>query len=442
MSPRPTGKAKASRRRMTPALSIPFETFQLSCGATLKVTQREGAPITSIDAHVRGGPSLDPKGFEGTAYLTGGLCDQGTRKHNAEEIAEWMEPYGGEVQGESSGLSGSIVSSGWKELAGLICEMLTEPSFPVADVYRQKERLLQRLSNEASDARQQGALAFRRMIYQGHWMGRPAYGSVESVARIEPKHLRAQHRKYWVASRGLIGVCCAEDPRKVRDFFERRLSKWKSGKPMTPRQHEFAATGRQVHVVPAKRKQVHVFMGHLGIRRKDPDYAALVVLDHVLGQGPGFTDRISRRLRDELGLAYTVSAGISGSAGLSPGTFTAYIGTSPEHVGTAIEHFLLELHRIQDELVPADELQVAKDYLTGSFGMGFERASRRSGYLVTSHVHNFPADNLQSLPREFEAVTSADVQRVARKHLFPDRCCLSAAGPVKKSVLEACLRGK
>lgn len=442
MSPRSVRKETATRKRRAPQLSIPFETFQLSCGATLKVTQREGAPITSIDAHVRGGPSLDPAGLEGLAYLTGGLCDQGTRKHNAEEIAEWMEPYGGEIQGESSGLGGSIVSSAWKELAGLLCEMLTEPSFPAADVQRQKERLLQRLSNEASDPRQQGALAFRRMIYGDHWMGRPAYGSAESVARIEPKHLRAQHKKYWVASRALIGVCCAEDPRRVRDFFERRLSKWKTGKPMTPRSFEFAPTDRQVHLVPAKRKQVHVFMGHLGVRRGDPDYPALVVLDHVLGQGPGFTDRISRRLRDELGLAYTVSAGISGSAGLSPGTFTAYIGTSPEHVGTAIEHFLLELHRIQDELVPDDELQVAKDYLTGSFGMGFERASRRSSYLVTAHVHNLPSDNLQSLPQAFEAVTSADVQRAARKHLFPERCCLSVSGPVKKSLLEACLKGK
>ncbi len=419
-----------------------METFQLSCGATLRVTQRDGAPIASIDAHVRGGPSLDPKGLEGTAYLTGGLCDQGTKNHNAEEIAELLEPNGGELQGESSGLSGSIVSSAWKDLAGLICEMLTEPTFPIAEVRRQKDRLLQRLSNDAADARQQGALAFRRMIYGKHWLGRPSYGTMESVALIEPKHLRAQHKKHWVASRGLIGVCGAADPGEVRDYFESHLKNWKPGKQLEPRQFPFAPTQRKVVVIPAKRKQVHVFLGHLGIRRRDPDYAALVVLDHVLGQGPGFTDRISRRLRDELGLAYSVSAGIASSAGLSPGTFTAYIGTSPENVSTAVEQFLVELRRIQDELVPEDELRVAKDFLTGSFSMGFERASRRSGYLVTSHVHNLPEDNLVSLPKSFEAVTPEDIQRVARKHLHPNSCCLSAAGPVKKASLEACLRGK
>lgn len=434
-------RSTRTARRKLPSVSIPFETFQLSCGATMLVTQRTDAPITAIDAHVRGGPSLDLPEFAGTAYLTGGLADEGTRSHKQDEISGILEPNGGEIQGESSGLSGSIVSESWKDLAGLICEMLTEPSYPAAGVGRQKERLLQRLNNEAQDPRHLGALAFRRMIYGDHWMGRPAYGSVKSVEHIEAKHLRAHHRKHWVASRGLIGVCCAADPREVRDFFERRLAKWKPGKPLPRRKASFPAPKRRVHVTPADRKQVHVYLGHLGIRRNDPDYPALVVLDHVLGQGPGFTDRISRRLRDELGLAYSVSAGISGSAGLSPGTFTAYIGTSPEHVTTAIRQFLIELRRIQDELVPMDELRMAKDYLTGSFSMGFERASRRAGYLVSSHIHKLPPDNLKSLPLAFEAVTSEDIQRVARAHFFPDKCCVSAAGPVKKAQLEKALRG-
>ncbi len=423
-----------------PRLTIPSQSFTLSCGATLIVTQRKDAPITAIDAHVRGGPSLDPVGREGAAYLTGGLADQGTRSHDHEAIAEILELNGGELQGEGSGLSGSIVSEAWKDLAGLICEMLTEPLYPLAEVNRQKERLLQRLRTEALDPRHQGSLQFRRMIYGDHWLGRPAYGSIESVERIEAKHLRAQHKKYWVASRGLIGVCCAADPREVKAFFERRLSGWKPGKPMVRRHAEFPAPKAGVQVFSAKRKQVHVYLGHLGIRRNDPDYAALVVMDHVLGQGPGFTDRISRRLRDELGLAYTVNAGISSSAGLSPGTFTAYIGTSPEHVTTAVDHFLLELRRIREEPVPVDELRVAKDYLTGSFGMGFERAVRRAGYLVSSAVHQFPPDNLESLPRAFEAVTPDDILRVAQAHLHPDLCCISAAGPVKKRDLERALK--
>lgn len=413
-----------------PTISIPYERFELSCGATLLVHRIEGAPVAAVDAHIRGGPSLDREGFEGTAWLTGGLADQGTKRRDEEEIAGLLEPYGGEIQGESTGLGGSIVGSAWKVLSGLLCEMLTEPTFPLAKVRRQKERLLRRLQNEEADPRRQGSLAFRRMIYGDHWLGRPSYGSLQSVQAIEARHLRAHHKKHWVGSRGVIGFCGDVEPKEVYAFFERRLASWKRGVLLPRRDSTFPAPRPGLQVQRADRKQVHVYLGHLGIRRSDPDYATLVVLDHVLGQGPGFTDRISRRLRDELGLAYSVSAGITGSAGLSPGTFTAYIGTSPEHVTTAVDHFLVELRRIRDEPVPEEELRMAKDYLTGSFSMGFERAARRAGFLVTSEVHQLPPDTLQRLPLEFEAVTSEDIQRVAREHLFPDRCCVSAAGPV------------
>lgn len=422
-----------------PTLKIPSERFELSCGATLLVSHRAGAPVAAIDAHVRGGPSLDSEGFEGTAFLTGGLTDQGTRTHGEEQIAALLEPHGGDIQGESSGLAGSIVDEAWKVLARLVCEMLQSPTFPVEKVRRQKARLLQRLQNEAADPRHLGAMGFRELIYGDHWLGRPAYGTLESVARIEPKHLRAHHREHWVASRGVIAYCGGAEPEEVRRFFERSLRGWRRGKPLERREIEFPAPRVAVRAVRADRKQVHLYLGHLGIRRADPDYPALVVLDHVLGQGPGFTDRISRRLRDELGLAYSVSAGISGSAGLTPGTFMAYIGTSPEHVATALHHFRAEVRRMQDELVPEEELRIAKDYLVGSFSMGFERAGRRAGYLVSAEVHDLPADNLERLPRLFEAVTPEEIRRVARAHLFPDRCALSAAGPVKLAELRRAL---
>jgi len=441
MSPRRAKPPALARKPGLPVQQIPRVRFELRCGAVLFVSPRPGAPIFSIHAHVRGGPSLDLPGLEGTAYLTGGLADQGTRKHDETAIAGMLESAGGEITGESGGLCGTVVSPQWKLLLRLLSEILITPTFPAAEVRRQKERLLQRLHVEAADPRQRGALAFRRLVYGDHWLGRPAYGTIESIESIEPRHLRAYHRRNWVACRGVIAVCGDVDPEEVRRYLDRQLSSWNPGKPLAPKEPVLPEPRVAVEVVRAKRQQVHLYLGHLGIRRNDPDYPALVVLDHILGQGPGFSDRISRRLRDELGLAYSVSASISSSAGLLPGTFTAYIGTSPQHVTTALQGFLTEIRRIQDELVPHDELQVVKDYLVGAYSIGFERASRRSGYLVTSEVHQLPEDELQRLPRLFKAVTPEDLQRAAQRHLFPDRCCVTASGPVTAKELKAALAG-
>ena len=182
-----------------------------------------------------------------------------------------------------------------------------------------------------------------------------------------------------------------------------------------------------------------MFLGHLGVLRANPDWPALVVMDHVLGSGPGFTSRITKRLRDELGLAYSVHADIHASAGRQPGMFRAYIGTSPEHVGTAIRGFLAEMRSIRKDGVTQDELTTAKDYLLGSFALGYERASRRAGHLVAAELHGFAEDHLDQLSQAYRSITADDVQRVAETYLHPELCCVVGAGPVTKKDLSAAL---
>lgn len=422
-----------------PTVHLPFQRFELACGAKLVVSPRPGAPVTALQVHVRGGPSLDPKGLEGTAFLTGALLDQGTRTRSEAEIAGLLEPAGGEVGGDAGGLQATIVSGEWKLLVELIADMLENPRFPVEEVRRQRERLLHRLEVERDDPRAQAAQRFRRLVYGRHWLGRAPYGTLSSVARIEPAHLRAHHRQNWLASRALIAVCGDVEPEAVRRELDRRLRTWRRGKPLEVRKVALPEPGRRVAAYGAERQQVHLVLGHLGITRRDPDYPALVVMDHVLGTGPGFTNRISRILRDELGLAYSVHAAIHSSAGILPGMFMAYIGTSPRHVTTAVQGFLDEMRRIQEEPVPESELEVARSYLVGSFAMGYERAARRAGHLILASLHDFADDHLDRLVRAFAEVTPEDVQRVARRHLLVDRCCLAASGPVDEGELERLL---
>ena len=425
-----------NHRALLERLSLPIERFELSCGATLLVSRRPDAPVCAMQAHVRGGPAMDPEGLEGLAYLVGALADQGTGTRDESEIAALLEPHGGELGGDASGLAGVIVGSRWKLLLELLCDVFRDPAYPQKLYERQRTRLLDRLRVERDDPRQQGGLLFRKLVYGGHWMGRAAYGTSESIARISPKDVRALHKRHWVGKRLLLSVCGDVDPQEVRAECERLLKKLAPGKPLETVPPVFPAAGRRVRAFGAERKQVHVFLGHLGIRRNDPDYPALVVMDHVLGTGPGFVNRISRRLRDELGLAYSVHAAIHSSAGVLPGVFSAYIGTSPEHAETAIDGFLAEMRKMRDELVPQDELDTAKQYLLGSFALGFERASRRVSYMTSAQVHGWGADHLPRLIDAFAATTAEDVQRVARTHLQPDSCCLAVAGPIEAKRLE------
>lgn len=436
MSPATTRK----RRARLAAPKFPIERSTLACGAGLLVSPRAGAPVCAVQVHIRGGHSLDPAGREGTAFLAGALVDQGTSSRTEEEIAALLEPAGGSVHGDSTGISGTIAGADWKLLLDVVSDMLTDPVYPREKVGRQKARLLERLMVEREEPRVQATRIFKQLTYGDHWLGRPEHGSLESVSSIERSHLRTFHRRNWVAKRALVSVCGDVDPKKVRRHLDRRLSAWEPGRALAPREWTPPPPALRTGAFRADRQQVHVYLGHLGVRRSDPDYPGLVVMDHILGTGPGFTSRITRRLRDELGLAYTVSASISSSAGVLPGLFTAYIGTSPEHVATAIEGFLQEMRRIREEEVSRDELELARNYLLGSFVLGFERASRRAGYLIYAERNGLPDGHLDTLLDAFAAVDADDVRRVAATHLLPATPCVAAAGPLTAKDLAKAVR--
>ncbi|MCK6445250.1 MAG: insulinase family protein [Planctomycetes bacterium] len=418
-----------------PTIELAIRRFELPCGVTLLVSPRAGAPVFALHTHVRGGHSLDPRGKEGTAYLAGALADQGTRRRSEEEIAELLEPAAGSLSGDASGVSGQIAGRDWRLLCELACESIVEPTYPEKQFRRQKERLLERLLVERDEPRAQGELLFRKLVYGAHWLGRNAYGTLESVRRITRRDVLEFQRANWVGRRTIVAVCGDVDPDDVRALFAKRLARWSPGTPFVATESKFPERAVRTDVFRADRQQVHVYLGHLGVARSDPDYVALTVMDHVLGTGPGFTNRISMKLRDELGLAYSVNAAIHASAGILPGTFCAYIGTSPKHLATAIRGFLAEMRRIREEPVGEEELATAKSYLIGSFALGFQRASRRAGYLISMERHKLPADILERLPREYAAITADDVRRVAQKHLHPDACVVAATGPLDAKAL-------
>ena len=428
-----------SRSKAPGILEVPCERFELPGGLVLLVSPRPGAPITAARLHLRGGSSVDPMGQEGRAFLAGRLSDQGTASSTEAELSARLEPCGGSLAGDQSGLSGSVAGPHWRVLLETLFEVARTAAYPEAEVELQKRRLLARMAVEEESPRTQASQRFKRLVYGKHWLGRPAHGTVASVGSLTPEDLRAHHAAHWGPDRAVLGICGDLDPAAVRRLVARLTKGWGAVGAPERRRVAIPKRGVRLDAFRKSRDQVHVFLGHLGVKRADPDWPALVVMDHVLGSGPGFTARITKRLRDELGLAYTVHADIHASAGRQPGTFRAYIGTSPEHVGTAVQGFLHEMRRIRDERVSRKELSLARDYLVGSFPLGFERAARRAGYLITAELHGYAPDHLRTLPERYASVTAAEVQAAAQRHLHPEACCLAAAGPVTRAALRAAM---
>src|SRR6185369_13419894 len=272
---------------------------------------------------------------------------------------------------------------------------------------------------------------FSEIIYAGHPSHRPSIGYESTVAGLTRDDIADFYHRYYVPNNSMLAVVGEFDRGQLIGLINEKLGGWQSRADFElPR---IAEPKRQTEPVTKSfymdKSQVNIYVGHLGIKRDNPDYYALLVLDTILGSSPGFTSRIPRILRDEQGLAYTVFSSITSSAGIDPGRFIAYIGTSPANLGRAVEGLRAEIDRIVREPVEVDELEAAKSYLTGSFVFKFQTNAQIAGYLIDAEIFDLGFDYLETYPRLVGAVTIDEVLRVAREHIDPDATTLVVVGP-------------
>jgi zinc protease len=365
----------------------------------------------------------------GLANLVGECLDEGTRHYNALELATAAERLGAAMEGNHRGGVVMCPASSLKEATELLREMVLEPEFPGREVRRVQGELLTEIKAEEDDPRTVAGRRFRKEIYGDHPLARPGNGYAETLSALKPKDLRNFHDTWYRPAAGYVAAAGPDEPEKILDRLQKVFGNFrgKAPKHRALPEVELSSGPRDMHL-PMPREQVHVYLGHIGIRRVHPDYHVLSVMDHILGTGPGFTSRCSRKLRDEQGLCYAVSAGITASAGEEPGTFTAYIGTSPEHRQKAIDGFLAEIKRIRTEAPSQQELQDVKDYLTGSFVFALERNSNLAAYAIRARRFNLGFDFIHRYPGIIRDITPEQVREAAERHLHPDRLICVSAG--------------
>ena len=156
-----------------------------------------------------------------------------------------------------------------------------------------------------------------------------------------------------------------------------------------------------------------MLVGYLGPSLLEPDYAAARVLATVMGGG--MSGRLFRELRDQRGLAYSV--GMLGSFRTGPSFLVSYLGTAPANAEAAEAGMLAEIERVRGESVTARELARAKAYLLGTLAMDRRTSTRHAWYMAFFEVIGAGWDFPERYARAVEAVTPADVARVAQRYL-------------------------
>lgn len=384
-----------------------------------------GAASLVVDVDVRD----EMSGEAGLANLVGECLDEGTARRSGFDLAEELDRIGTSLDASASGASVCYPAEAATQAIELMSEVAREPSFPQREVDRVQQEVLAEIKADADDPRTVAGQRFRKRVYGSHPYGRSTRGTEKTVASFDPDRLRDFHARMFVPQRAYLAIAGPDEPARSLDRLEAVFGDFAGAREPRerPAAPELPAEVSDEHL-PMKREQVHVYLGHPGIRRADPDFIGLSVMDHILGTGPGFTSRIAKRLRDEEGLCYSVDASITSSARDEPGCFTAYIGTSPQHRDRAIEGFREQMRLMRETVPEAQELADVQEYLTGSFVWQLERNAALVRYAIRAKHYGLGFDYIARYPQMVRSITREEVQRVAREHLHPDRVVIVSAG--------------
>jgi zinc protease len=212
---------------------------------------------------------------------------------------------------------------------------------------------------------------------------------------------------------------------------EAAFSGWPSTKaaiPPIPDRIATAAPG--LYRVQKDVPQGRVSIGLPTVRRDHPDVYALEVMNEILG-GSGFVSRITKTVRSNEGLAYSAGSGLAPGV-FFPGRFRAAFQSKSRTVPWATELVLAEIRRIRDEGVTADELATIRSSLVQTFPSSFASKAQAMGIFASDEYTRRDPSYWATYRQRIEAVTAADVQRVARAHLVPEKMVVLVVGDQKE----------
>lgn len=422
----------------TDAHALDVRRSVLDNGMTLLIVERHNLPIVKVTVGVKAGSITEPDEKAGLANLTAELLTSGTGKRTASMISEETDFVGASL---SAGGGDDFITVGLSVLkkdldlgCDLLSDIILNPSFPADELDKKRERIKGALKAQEEDPGFVASKEFIKNVYGPHPYGRLFQGTPETLDGITREDVVRFHSDYYVPGNAIMSVVGDVTPDEVDDLLKRYFSGWAAGQhqAVSPRRPE-KAPERKTVIIDKDLTQANIILGHSGIRRDDPDYYAVLIMNHILGGG-GFESRLMQNIREQKGLAYDVHSFFA--ANKYGGSFQVGVQTKNESANKAIEEILKELAEIRNTPVSDPELADAKSFLTGSFPLRFETGQRIAGFLLAVEYYGLGLDYIDRYPDYIRSVTKEDVLQAAEKHLDPDNFVLVVVADQEKAALK------
>ncbi|MFN7728974.1 MAG: M16 family metallopeptidase [Bdellovibrio sp.] len=399
----------------------PFQEETLPNGLRVIWLTDQSLPRISYNLMVQVGSLNESKGQEGITSMTTAMLDQGTVKRKAPQIAEDLAQIGADfsyVTGyDQTVVNASGLSATKEDVLKIFSEIILTPAFQNNEIERRRSVIIASMQKNKDQPSYIADETLDTQVFGAHPYAHPIIGTTASVRNLKRKDLLRHYFAYFRPNNSILTVVGQYDE-SFKAHVRKAFEAWTSAELRPLNIAKADLKPREVFLVSkAGLQQTQIRWGHVGINRKDPDFMALRLANVILGGA--FASRLNQKIRDDLGLTYSISSG--SEARLEPGSFEVSTFTRHDKAVTTVLETEKLLKEFVDKGIKEEELQAAKALLIGQFPAALETADRTASNLMVLRRYGISDDYLRFFQQNVQDVTLQEVNAAIRKHLHPDK---------------------
>jgi zinc protease len=411
----------------------PIVTRELPNGLKLLIVEHHELPLADFVLLVGSGSTTDPASKTGVANLAATMLREGTTTRKSLDIADQIAYLGINLSPssswESSTLSLHTPIAQLDSALALFADVALRPSFPADEFERLRKNRLTDLLRLRDQGPAIANLAFPAIIYGGvHPYGAATLGTEASVKSLSVTDLQTYYQTNFKPNNSTLIIVGDVNPAQIEQRIRALFGGWQRGDvPQATYADPPKAAATTVYLIDKPGAAQSSFrLGSVGVPRSTKDYFALSVMNTILGGS--FTSRLMQNLRETRGYTYGASSRFDMRRNAGP--FLASAEIVAAKTDSALLEFMKELNAIRQS-VPASELSRAKRYLQLQLPGNFETTQDIAFQLVPVALYGLPLDYYNNYVQNIEAITEADVARVAQQYINPGSLAVVIVGDRK-----------
>jgi predicted Zn-dependent peptidase len=397
-----------------------YEKFTLENGLTVYLMEQHEVPLVNISIIFPAGAVKD-NGLHGLASLTADGLLFGTENHTKKQIEEELDYLGASYYTyaglEEAGVSMSFVNTDQARVLPILKEIVTVPVFDRNEFDKQKKRKLLRLKQAKEMPRAVISPYYNKFIFGAHVYGSPVNGIRSTVEKITVKDLKTFYQANYKPAASAVAVVGDFETPAMKETLTALFKDWRvkgvpgaAGVSAPP-----VFNKNRVLLVDKKDAAETQFMiGGPGIRRSNPDYVAVQVVNTVLGGR--FTSWLMSELRVNAGLTYGAKSYFNTYK--DGGAFVISSYTRTESTVKAIDLALEVMKRLHQEGIDQTTLDSAKNYIKGQFPPQYETGRSLANLLTSMFIYGFDESFIDDFQQNVDSMTLEKTREIIKKY-FP-----------------------